>query len=83
MEPLDQESVTLPTGQVLKLTYSHQLPNGQLQGGPILDWVCNMCKATNFARFADFILRPTALHAPGNGWSICRRLLISNQSSGM
>lgn len=41
----------LPTGEVLRLTYSHQLPSGQSQASAAFDWVCNMCKATNFARF--------------------------------
>ena len=52
MEMFEVSPPQLPTGEVLQLTYSHQLPSGQTQGTVNLDWVCNMCKATNFARSA-------------------------------
>ena len=52
MEMFEVSQPQLPTGEVLRLTYSHQPPSGQSLGTVNLDWVCNMCKATNFARSA-------------------------------
>ena len=41
----------LPTGEALHLEYSNQLPAAQGTSSAALDWKCDMCRATNFARW--------------------------------
>lgn len=52
MASANHSALKLPTGEALRLDYSYQNPATHGTTSAPLDWKCNMCKATNFARQA-------------------------------